>query len=61
MPKGIPEDGENLIKSLLSLKPEDRIGALNIHDLIKHPFFKGIDFDKITEQLPPQQFELTTV
>lgn len=49
MPKNISDEAQSLIKSLLSMKPEERIGAINIKELMAHDFFKGIEFDKINE------------
>ena len=49
MPNSIPEDAKNLITSLLVLNPDDRLGAIDIKDLMIHPFFKDIDFEKINE------------
>ena len=36
MPSSIPEVAQDLISRLLVLKPEDRLGADNIYELIEH-------------------------
>ena len=47
MPKTIPADAQDLIKKLLVLKPENRLGASNIQEVMNHKFFQGIDFETI--------------
>jgi hypothetical protein len=58
MPSEIPEAAANLISKLLVKIPENRIGAQNIHDVMNHKFFTGIDFRTINTQLPPITVEL---
>jgi hypothetical protein len=38
---------KDLIEKILIKEPENRIGAQDIHHLMKHPFFDGINFDSI--------------
>ncbi|XP_055912054.1 3-phosphoinositide-dependent protein kinase 1 isoform X2 [Eupeodes corollae] len=56
-PDGFDKNAEDLVRKLLKLNPNERIGA---HDKIgcyesirSHPFFEGVDFDGIREQVPP--------
>jgi hypothetical protein len=44
---------------MLIKEPENRLGASNIHDLMRHKFFTGIDFETITTELPPERFILS--
>ena len=59
MPKTIPTLAQDLIRQLLIVKPEQRLGANNINDLMSHKFFDGIDFATIQDMDPPEKFELT--
>lgn len=45
----IPEDAQDLIRKLLVLNSEDRLGARNIGDLIAHPYFKDIKLGEIKD------------
>lgn len=55
MPTNMPEDAKSLITGLLRLNPRERLGAsCNFSELKGHPFFKGIVFDKLWEQTPPE-------
>lgn len=47
MPKTIPGVAQDLIRKLLVVRPEQRLGASNINDLMCHKFFDGIDFATI--------------
>jgi len=49
---------KDLIEKILIKRPEDRIGAQSIQDLMNHPFFEGINFDTISTELPPEDFKL---
>lgn len=57
----IPEVAKSLIKQLLVLKPESRLGAFDLQELMKHEFFDGINFETIAMELPPVKFELNKV
>lgn len=37
----------DLINRLLQKEPSDRLGAQNIKDIKKHPYFDQIDFDNL--------------
>jgi 3-phosphoinositide dependent protein kinase-1 len=53
------EDANDLIKKLLQKNPYERLGAgrygsSNDYIALKcHPFFNGVDFDKVFLQIPP--------
>jgi len=49
----ISSNAKDFIKQLLTLKPEDRLGAISYESLKKHPFFNGIDFTKLHELESP--------
>ena len=58
MTEDIPEDAADLISKILVKKPENRIGAQNLHDVMNHKFFAGVDFHTINTDLPPVKVEL---
>ena len=43
----MPPAAKDLISKLVILNPEDRLGAQNVNELLKHEFFKGVDFSKV--------------
>ena len=54
----VPDDAKDLVKKLIRLKPEERLGGQVAGDLsaVKaHPFFSSIPFDRLPElpELPP--------
>jgi serine/threonine protein kinase len=53
-----PKVAQDLVKKLLVVVPENRLGAQNINDLMAHPFFEGIDFTTINDQHPPLECQL---
>lgn len=53
IPEYVAESAKDLIKKLLVASPNDRLGAKNIDELMMHPFFAGIDFSTIKDQIPP--------
>lgn len=59
MPKTIPPVAQDLIRQLLVVQPELRLGASNISDLLSHKFFNGIEFTTINDMEPPEKLELT--
>lgn len=55
IPPNLPEDAKDFITRLLRVNPRERLGAnCNFSELKGHPFFKGIVFDKLWEQTPPE-------
>lgn len=61
----IPEDAQDLIANLLLLNPKDRIGLRRkgYDEIKKHPFFKDIDFSKLSITDPPldhNRFKMAT-
>ena len=55
IPDNMPEDAASLIRGLLRVNPCERLGANRDFAALKaHPFFKGIVFDKLWEQTPPE-------
>jgi serine/threonine protein kinase len=59
MQESIPALAQDLIRKLLILEPRDRLGALRIEDLINHPLFEGINFEKIKDEKFPMELELS--
>lgn len=61
----IPEDAQDLIANLLLLNPKDRIGLRRkgYDEIKRHPFFKDIDFSKLSTTDPPldhNKFKMAT-
>lgn len=56
-PTSVPESARNLIKNLLVQDPDKRIGAQpteeGYNELKNHPFFKGVKWDMLSDQVPP--------
>jgi serine/threonine protein kinase len=51
IPEYLSESARSLLKGLLVINPEKRLGAKNgSEDIKNHSFFKGIDFNKIKEK-----------
>jgi serine/threonine-protein kinase RIM15 len=46
-------NAKDLITKLLIKVPGDRLGANDIEEVKQHPFFKGVDFFTIREQIVP--------
>lgn len=59
MPKNVPPLAQDLIRKLLTVSPELRLGAADMYDLMRHKFFDGIDFETIHDMEPPEKFHLT--
>jgi len=53
-PNLFPEDARNLIESLLKPIPTERLGYNSFDEIKQHPFFTGIDWEKINEIQPPK-------
>lgn len=60
VPSCVPEVAKDLIEKILIKEPENRIGAQNINDLMQHPYFFGINWDTVTDEMPPEKLLLTT-
>lgn len=56
IPSNIPEVAKDLVENLLKLDPDERLGARpgGYAELKRHPFFNGIDFNKLNETIPPR-------
>jgi 3-phosphoinositide dependent protein kinase-1 len=55
-PSNFPEVARDFVDKLLRLKPDERLGAGpgGYAELKTHPFFNGINFDKLNEMTPPR-------
>jgi 3-phosphoinositide dependent protein kinase-1 len=57
--ENISQNAQNLISSLLSRNPSERIGAGNSNSengfkaLKQHPFFNNLDFNHLKDEIPP--------
>ena len=51
----IPDDAKDLISKILIKDPKKRIGynSKDYSEIKNHPFFKGINFDELQNQVPP--------
>ncbi|GMR60573.1 hypothetical protein PMAYCL1PPCAC_30768, partial [Pristionchus mayeri] len=52
-PPGFPVLGLNLVKRLLVLNPEERLGNPLLPSIMDDPFYEGIDFATLDKQTPP--------
>lgn len=46
-------EAHDFIEKLLNLDPKKRLGSNGIDEVKMHPFFAGIDWDRIMEEEPP--------
>jgi len=46
-------EAADLIKQLLVLDPEKRLGANDVSEIKQHPFFKGINWETLRKQQAP--------
>ncbi len=46
-------EAHDFIEKLLDMNPKTRLGSRSIDEIKQHPFFKGIDWDKIMEMESP--------
>ena len=55
IPENISKNAKDLIEKLLNSNPRERIGYNSSEEIMKHDFFKDIDFDKVLkrEYKPP--------
>lgn len=56
-PQGFDENAEDLVRQLLKIDPEQRLGAQDnsecYESIRSHPFFASVNFDIIRQQMPP--------
>ena len=57
-PIGMPRDSTTLIQQLLVREPEQRLGSgpEDALEVMRHPFFKGIDWDDLYRKRTPVPF-----
>lgn len=48
MDQSIPQIAQDLIKKLLVINPEKRLGSVFLNELMTHEFFEGTDFENIS-------------
>ncbi|KFM27219.1 3-phosphoinositide-dependent protein kinase 1 [Auxenochlorella protothecoides] len=58
IPEHLSPEAQDLIRSLLRSEPEERLGAQDLQELRRHPFFRGIDWDTLWTQHGPSFAEL---
>ncbi|CAD8158460.1 unnamed protein product [Paramecium pentaurelia] len=54
IPENVPKVAANLIQKILVRNPQERLGSQSMADLKSHPFFKGIEWDKLFQMQAPQ-------
>ena len=59
MDQSIPQIAQDLIKKLLVINPEKRLGSVFLNELMTHEFFEGIDFENISTLDIPMKIELS--
>merc|ERR1711874_139090 len=55
--EGFDPNAKDLVKRLLVIEPKDRLGAMDkkfYTSIRDHPFYKGLDFDKLHKALPTE-------
>ena len=52
-PMNIPEHAKDLCQKLMVKEPAARLGVASYEDLMRHPFFAGVDFDTLLQTPPP--------
>ena len=50
IPENIAKNAKDLIEKLLNSNPRERIGYNSSEEIMKHDFFKDIDFDKVLQR-----------
>ena len=53
----LPFDVKDLIKKLLCYEQKERLGIIDIKDIMNHNFFKGINFDNLFNEKVPENFK----
>lgn len=46
----VDPQAKDLVKKFLNLKPEERLGAQSIEQIKRHPYFAGIDWDRVYDE-----------
>ncbi|DBA89929.1 hypothetical protein WJX79_010639 [Trebouxia sp. C0005] len=54
MPTSLPSHAQDLLRRLLLPDATKRLGAENLQDVMKHPFFEKIDWENIRKQTAPK-------
>eukprot|EP00730_Choanoeca_flexa_P016555 TRINITY_DN7850_c0_g1_i1.p1 TRINITY_DN7850_c0_g1~~TRINITY_DN7850_c0_g1_i1.p1 ORF type:complete len:529 (+),score=85.81 TRINITY_DN7850_c0_g1_i1:72-1658(+) len=57
VPQGFPEAAKDLVEKLLQRDPDQRLGSDaqgGFGPLKQHPFFKGVDWQTLSDQTPPK-------
>ncbi|XP_039254874.2 ribosomal protein S6 kinase alpha-5-like [Styela clava] len=57
VPRKISSKAKDLIYSLLEKDPKKRLGSRNILDIKNHPFFSGLDWEKLAKRDIPAPFK----
>lgn len=57
------KDAKDLIDRLLNRNPEKRLGAKGVDQIFKHPFFKDVNWDDVTNKKyePPYKPKLKNI
>lgn len=46
-PSTMSEEAKDLLQGLLHRRPEQRLGSRSVNDIKSHPFFHGLDWEKL--------------
>ncbi|MES1915471.1 MAG: hypothetical protein MHM6MM_007409 [Cercozoa sp. M6MM] len=51
----VPEEARDLVRKLLRMNPQERLGARNMNEIRQHPFFASVDWDRMLKRhvVPP--------
>jgi hypothetical protein len=49
-PSFMEKDAQDIVDSLLDIRPFNRVGMQGYDELKRHPYFKGIDFTKLEKR-----------
>ena len=49
-PSYMDKDAQDIVDSLLDIRPFNRIGMQGYDELKNHPYFKGMDFNKLEKR-----------
>jgi len=53
VPSEVPPNAANLIRRLMTIKPQLRLGFATVADVKAHLFFGALDWDALSEAEPP--------